>query len=344
MDLQERISRFITESSPPGQAPRVEGLRRLGTGSAGASRENWVFDLVPANGAIGERRACILRRDPPKSLLEAGVTTDRTVEFALLKTLERFPVRAPRVYWLDADGSRLERPSIIMHRMEGHASPTSTLPSYEPAELKTKLADQFIQLLCNIHAVDWRNCGLGTVFKVPENGRAAAQQQVDLWTKVYLKDRTEPLPPVDLALRWLNEHLPKKGEVTIVHGDYRSGNYLYDDAGTLHAVLDWELTHLGDPVEDVAWACLKFWANRDGWASGLLPVDEFCREYARRSGREVDPGKFRFYRVLANVKTTAIFLSGVRVFCEGTRPSAQLGILGFLIPRIVEDTLSLISN
>lgn len=344
MNLEERILTLVRPDFPAAAVLRVDGLKRSAMGSAGASRENWLFDLICENGERTETRPCILRRDPPTSLLEAGLTTDRKTEFFLLRALEKHPLRTPKAYWLDETGRSLERPSLIMERMRGKATPTSTFPGYESPDLRAKLADQFVRLLAGIHAVDWRAEKLDSFMKAPADGRGAAKAQLDLWETVYRKDRTESLPVIDLAIRWLHEHLPEEGEVTLVHGDYRSGNYLYDDDGTLHAILDWELAHLGDPMEDIAWAGLKFWANRDGWASGLLPVDEFHKVYKTRSKRKIDRRRVHFYKVLGNVKMVAVCLSGVRVFCDGKRPSAQLAILGFLIPRLLEDTIRLIEK
>ncbi|MBI2890840.1 MAG: phosphotransferase family protein [Nitrospirae bacterium] len=339
MDLQERIERFVADGLPSGQAPRVEGLRRSAMGSAGASRENWLFDLVLANGTSVERRPCILRRDPTVSLLEAGLTTDRLTEYKLLKALETYPVRAPKAFWVDADGSKLERPSLIMQRMDGHATPSSTFPSYESSQLRDKIADQFVKLLVEIHRVDWRKAGLASFLREPKDVTEAALAQVDLWERVYVKDRSERVPVLDEAFRWLRERPPRGGLVTLVHGDYRSGNYLYDEQGTVHAVLDWELAHLGDPIEDVAWAGLKFWANSQGLASGLLPAETLYRTYQDLTGRTVDPARIRYYQVVGNVKMAVICLSGVKVFCSGKRAAAQLAVLGFLIPRLLEHLL-----
>jgi aminoglycoside phosphotransferase (APT) family kinase protein len=156
------------------------------------------------------------------------------------------------------------------------------------------------------------------------------------WHRIYTQDRLETSPILEEAFAWLAANLPDCDDITLVHGDYRSGNYLFTDDGTITAMLDWEMVHLGDPMEDLGWACMKFWSGR-GLAVGLTPRHELLQRYASAGGIEVDERRVVFYEVLGTVKMTVIALTGVRTFCEGKTREVSLPLVGFLIPRLLRD-------
>src|SRR5262249_61186847 len=105
--------------------------------------------------------------------------------------------------------------------------------------------------------------------------------------------------------------------ITLVHGDYRLGNFLVARDFHLTGILDWELVHLGDPLEDVAWCASPLWRAGTPYASALLPVEEFAARYTAISGRTIDAERLRFYDVLAIVKMAAIMLTGIQAFHDG---------------------------
>jgi aminoglycoside phosphotransferase (APT) family kinase protein len=109
-----------------------------------------------------------------------------------------------------------------------------------------------------------------------------------------------------LAAEWLREHLPPADRIVLVHGDYRSGNFLYDDGGRITAILDWELAHLGDPHEDLGWVVNPLFSVRgaggERLACGLSPRDEMLARYEQATGWRVDPERLRFYEIFNNYK------------------------------------------
>src|SRR4029077_9403192 len=114
----------------------------------------------------------------------------------------------------------------------------------------------------------------------------------------------------------LEAHIPSTDRITLVHGDYRSGNYLFTDDGTLTAMLDWEMAHLGDAMEDLGWACMKFWSGR-GLTVGLTTRADLLARYEHASGIPVDAARVTFYEILGTVKMAVIALTGIRSFCDG---------------------------
>jgi aminoglycoside phosphotransferase (APT) family kinase protein len=153
---------------------------------------------------------------------------------------------------------------------------------------------------------------------------------------VYERDRMgEHYPILDAAFAWLKANPVVSDRVVIVHGDYRSGNYLYDENGII-AMLDWEMAHLGDPMEDLGWASMMFW-GRDEFAGGLMEREAFYRLYESKTGHRVDRERLFFYQVLGNAKMAVICLTGIRDFVERRTSDAVMPFLELLIPRLFED-------
>ena len=330
MGLSEQIQGFISEQMP-GSEPEIHNLAHM---SGGASREIWSFDVSWKEGGETKERHCVLRRDPRSSLLEAGLTTDRSFEFRTVKALENLPIPLPRMYWLDAEGKWLDRPSLVMQLMPGEASPPAFPPGMDPS-FRERITTHFIDILAEIHDFDWEEGGL-SFLTAPGKGSEAAIQQIEKWEQVYERRRPEAEPIIDAALGWLHRNAPEADRITLVHGDFRTGNYLHDEAGNITAMLDWELAHLGDPMEDVGWASMKFWMG-SGLVGGLMKEDELFQRYEKRSGIPVDRERVFFYQVLGNVKMAVIAQSAVSAFIEGNGAEPVLGLIGFMVPRLCED-------
>src|SRR5262249_13536621 len=118
-------------------------------------------------------------------------------------------------------------------------------------------------------------------------------------------------------------------------GDYRSGNYLHEDR-RITAILDWEMAHLGDPMEDLGWACMRFWSG-GGRVAGLLERGEVFRAYEAAGGVAVDRRRGDFYETPGAVKMTVICMPGVRSMADGRASDSTLELVGFLIPRLLEE-------
>jgi aminoglycoside phosphotransferase (APT) family kinase protein len=330
MELSEQIEVFLSEQIP-GSDPEIRNLAHM---SGGASREIWSFDVSWKEGGETRERRCVLRRDPQSSLLEAGLTTDRSFEFKTVKALEGLPIPLPRMYWLDAEGKSLGRPSLIMQLMPGEPSPPAFPPGMD-SSFRERITTHFTDILAEIHGFDWEEGGL-SFLNAPGKGTEAAIQQIDKWEQVYERRRPEAEPIIDAALGWLRRHAPETDRITLVHGDFRTGNYLHDEAGNITAMLDWELAHLGDPMEDVGWASMKFWMG-SGLVGGFMEEEEFFRRYEKRSGIPAERERIFFYQVLGNVKMAVIAQSAVTAFIEGNGAAPVLGLVGFMVPRLCED-------
>ena len=323
----DQVTAYLGTKMPDARDLEVTGLERK---SGGASRETWGF----AAHWTQDGRACggefILRRDPTGGLLES----DRAREFTVLQALHGSGIPVPRTYWLELEGSPLQRPFFIMERITGSA-PVGTFPPGYPPSVQDHVTQQFVDILARIHRFDWRAHGF-EFLGVPAVGTDAARTQLHHWRRIYQQESLEPHPILEEAFLWLAAHVPTCDRITLVHGDYRSGNYLFTEDGTITAMLDWEMVHLGDPMEDLGWACMKFWTGR-GFVVGLTTREDLVARYHAASGIAVDDRRVRFYEILGTVKMAVIALTGVRAYCEGKTHEASMPLVSFLVPRLLRD-------
>ena len=124
--------------------------------------------------------------------------------------------------------------------------------------------------------------------------------------------------------------------IAIVHGDFRAGNYLFDNSGLI-SMLDWEMTHLGDPLEDLGWSSMRLWGH-ENLAGGLIDREEYIKLYEQKAGAAVDRERLFFYQVLGNTKMSVICLTGIRDFAEGrTSDPTMVILLSIVLPILLED-------
>lgn len=324
-ELKQRLERFLAARIESAEPPRVVELERS---TEGFSQETFSFavEIPGADGPV--RRHYVAKREPVAGLLEPY---DLEPEFRVLHALSEEPLLSPATPWFERDPAVLERPFYVMERLPGSVPiPASRLDGTAPFDEAegAALGPQVALELARLHAVDWKALELGFL-GAPEPGRAAAERETERWAQRIEKSGITPPPVVSEALLWLRTHLPETSETTLVHGDYRLGNFLVerDGAGSrLTGVLDWEMVHLGDPLEDLAWCTSPIWSAGTGMAGAMIPTDRFALAYARESGRPLDLARLQFYGVLSVVKMLAIMLTGIRAFCDGRTRDLRMAV------------------
>jgi aminoglycoside phosphotransferase (APT) family kinase protein len=334
-DLASRIAAYLRPRLAGAEGLAVERVYRI---PGGASRETWSFDATWSEAGALRQRGYILRRDPVAGLLE----TERRTEYAAYSAFAGSAVPVPRLYWLEEEGGSLERPFFIMERIDGCSTDGAALAQRPNDAARAHIARRKFEILGAIHSADPRAIGLADLnpegFPAPDD---CAAREFRRWSAIASAQATEPLPVIRLAIAWLGAHLPPPAQrIAVCHGDYRSGNFLYD-ADDVRGVLDWEMVHLGDPLEDFAWTCLENWryapgvtagaGRRDAPIGGLLPFDEAAAIYSAASGVRVDPVAMRWWSLLSHVKATAIWVTGARSFSDGRTLDPFMA----LIPRLL---------
>ena len=327
---EQQVAAYLQHKMPDARELEVSQLGRI---AGGASRETWSFDATWREGKARAGRGFVLRRDPEASLLDSG----REAEFLVYQALQKTGVPVPEVFWLEEDPKWLERPFFVMGRLPGEASPQTLVARGELEQV----AQQKVEILARIHALDWRALGLDFLGG-PDSPAQCGEREIASWERTMRAEALEPQPVLELALAWLRANQSEAQGIALVHGDYRTGNFLVN-GGTIAGVLDWEMVHLGDPLEDVAWACLRSWRwAGDARIGGLLLRDEFYRRYQEAGGLEVNEQSIRFWEVLGNLKLAVIFLTGARSFSEARSKDAMHAFTSYLNPDIELEILQLI--
>lgn len=251
--------------------PAPSGLERL---SGGANMQSWRFSSGNAD--------CVLRRAPSLEMM-VGRALDHAGEAALIRAAEAAGVSAPQVLLELVPGDQIGS-GFVMRCLPGTPDPAAILNGADPATLLADLARE----LAAIHRIPI--AGL----PAPAMDTAAALAELKARFVSYGGDR----PILALAVRWLERNLPPPAAPRLIHGDFRLGNLLVEQ-GRLTGVLDWELAHLGDPHEDLAYGCMTVWrfTRPDRPAFGLGSVAALAAAYTEAGGAAFDPARFRFWLI-----------------------------------------------
>ncbi|MGV1681899.1 phosphotransferase [Sphingopyxis sp. NJF-3] len=268
-ELADPLSAFMSRTAGPGA---LSGLSRL---SGGANMESWAFDWA------GE--GYVLRRAPSADYME-GRPYGHAVEAALVRAAHAGGVRAPEVVGVLADADGIGT-GYVMRRITADVSPAKILAAPPPS-----LVADLGRELARIHALP--RAAIPEGIPVMDTAEALAELRARFLS--YGGDR----PVIALAIKWCEDHLPAPAEPVLVHGDYRMGNVMVEADG-LAAVLDWELAHLGDAHEDLAFGCMTVWrfGELDRPAFGVGSLEDYFAAYEAAGGRAVDRGRFRFWLV-----------------------------------------------
>jgi aminoglycoside phosphotransferase (APT) family kinase protein len=324
-DLETRLAAYIAERLPGAEDVRVESLQRI---FGGASRETYRFVLRYRQEGRETGRRLILRRDPPGSLIE----TERYIEFNAYRAFHGTAVPVPEALWLEEDGRRLDYPFFVMEELAGFESSPQAIvgPPYD--QHGAKLARQKWTILGAIAKADSATLGLHGVMQ-PVAPDECWRRELDYWEARIDEDELCPQPIIRAAIRWLRRNPPPPAEkVGVVHGDFRTGNFLFDTEGEIRGILDWEMAHLGDPLEDLAWSINPVWRwAKDERAGGLAVNSEAIRIWEEASGLKANPEALHWWELFSSVKGQAIWVSSAKEFTDGKNQDMILALSGWLM-------------
>ena len=290
----------------------------------------------------------ILRRPPLGGVLPSAHDMQR--EYRVMSALASTAVPVPRTLAVCTDPDVLGYPFYVMSDVDGQVLRTATDTGALEPGTRRGLADQLVTVLADLHGVDVDAAGLS------DYGRAQGytERQIRRWGGQWEHSRTRELPDMDRLLGWLAGHVPARTEGTVVHGDYRLDNTIVDLTGPaprIAAVVDWELSTLGDPLADLGLA-LTYWHDPGDDERARIPVAvgvtahegfpsgrEFAEAYARRTGRDLT--ELPFYLALAAMKLSVV-LEGVHArYVGGHTVSAGYEGVGDAVPALVARGLEL---
>jgi aminoglycoside phosphotransferase (APT) family kinase protein len=312
-----RLANYLRE-----KIPAFEGELQVEQFKGGQSNPTFLL-------AAGNHRY-VLRRKPPGTLLPSAHAVDR--EFRVISALAGTDVPVARAHVLCEDPEVIGTAFYVMDFVDGRVYWDPTLPGMTKAE-RGALYDELNRVIAALHRVDPVAVGLGDYGKP---GHYIARQ-VARWTKQYRAAETERIEAADRLSEWLPQHLPAEGETRIVHGDYRLDNVIFHPTEPrILAVLDWELSTLGDPLVDFAYHCMT-WRMPSGSSRGLGGIDvaalgipterEYLERYLARVGsqREVSQANWTYYLVFNMFRLVGI-LQGVAARALQGNASSALAI------------------
>lgn len=319
-DLERRLGDWLS-GRVGAQTVQIMDLRRH---AEGWSWHTYTFRARWRETAGGEERtaALAIRREPEDGLLAPYDVGGQYALHAALEATGTVPV--PALRWLELDSAVLGMPFYAMDRVDGHV-PVQWKPddpvAFPDEAARRRIGEDFVDALGAIHTLDWRAAGLADVVGEPRD-------EVSRWERLLDEAVLVEVPLLREAIAWLRERPASSGRLALVHGDYRIGNFILGPDGRIAAILDWELAHIGDPVEDVAWAGLRLFRGRSPRWSHLLDAEAFLARYALRTGLDVDPEVLRYCTVLCYVRAIVPHLRACRAFEDGRTGDLRLAAMG----------------
>ena len=300
----------------------------------GAIQENWLLRLRISEGPRKGDLELVLRTDAPSGV---AVSHSREQEFRLLSVAWQAGVLVPEPLWLCLDEAVLGRPFYIMRHRPGTAVGRKLVRLDGPGGDKELLVERLGAELAKIHRIVPPQAEL-SFLAVPEGPPALA---AIARYRNYLDGLGEARPALEWGLRWCETQSPARGEIVLLHQDFRTGNYLVDDTG-LSAILDWEFAEWGDPMCDLGWFCARCWrfGNDRHEAGGIGSREAFYRGYEAVSGRTVNPAEVAYWEVMAHLRWAVIALQQAARHLTGEERSLELALTGRVVAELELEILN----
>jgi aminoglycoside phosphotransferase (APT) family kinase protein len=328
------IARWL-RAETTAQDVRVIAFERL---PGGAIQDNWTLDIEIDGGPWNGAHGFVLRTD---ALSGVSASLTRAQEFAVLREAHSAGVIAPEPLFLCRDPDVIGRAFFIMRRIRGIAAGHRL--TREPLLVPDgdALAESLGANLARIHAVRPPRAELAGL-RAPSADHALATIAE---YRAYLDGLEDSYPGLEWGLRWCETHAPAPWDITLIHRDYRTGNYLVD-CGRLTAVLDWEFAGWGDPREDLGWFTARCWrfGTPGREAGGLAALEPFIRGYESVAGRRIDRTELDYWQVMAHLRWAIIALQQAQRHALGGERSLELALTGRIVHELEYELLQLISK
>ena len=322
--MTERLTCFLEARGALDGGGVVQGVRRL---IGGYSREMWFFDVTSA----GRSESFVLRMDPPE--LTTMLVTDRLQEWGFLTALQaEGTVRMPGPRWIDERGDELGRPAIIMDRVPGR----NTLELWRDDSDEDRDLGQWETRAVRLAKLlaSYTRVGLDSLpasVERPTSWSAYMASCEQRWRAVEAA-YPEPVPLLRYIAGWLEANRPEAVPLSLVHGDMQPNNVLIDAEESFYAV-DWEMTHVGDPREDLGWWLFTELSNPAPFVS--LFLDRVCETYRAETGlteSQLNPDVLRYFTVAASLGCYEDIMEQLTAFAHGRTQATNVGYVAVALP------------
>ncbi len=285
----------------------------------------------------------VMRRAPVTAVSATAHNVNR--EQKIIVALQDQPVRVPRVVGACEDHSVAGMPFFLMDFIDGEVIRRKLPQAYRDApESQLAIGEEIVDALAELHAVDWRNTDLADLGK-PDK---FLERQVGRWLGQLENYRHREIEGIDAVGQWLERNRPASGDLSIMHGDYKVDNVMWslDVPPRILAIVDFEMTTIGDPLIDLAY-CLAFWPEEGnmlaiaGWHmdGGVDPAycqtpGQLIARYAESSGRDL--GDFNWYQAFACWKQAIVMEASYAKFLSGESKNPNHEFFGFVVDELMK--------
>ncbi len=327
--LQTQLADYLTMAR--GHPVVISDLTPL---PGGASRDTWAFTATWE----GQAQRLVMRRDLPTQMNPDALS--RAQEFRLMAAAHQSGVQVARVYDLCEDPAVLGFPFFTMEAMPGISIGRKVVTAPELAAAREVLPEQLAEQLARIHTMNAADLDF-----LPHPTDDNPVRSVIDQTYATLARLGASVPAFEFALRWADRHAPASQRITVLHGDFRIGNMLVDADG-LSAVIDWEFAHIGDPLEEIGYLCMRDWRFGMGHlrAGGISDRERFIRAYEQASGSSVDRSAADWWEIVGNIRWGVICLAQADRHLSGQEQSVELLSLGRRSAEMQMEALRLIQQ
>ncbi|MCB2046694.1 MAG: phosphotransferase family protein [Novosphingobium sp.] len=311
--LEDQLASYLAHRMPQARDVIVGNLARI---HGGSSQETYRYEASWTEQGTDKGGKFILRRAPEAGLVNA----EHDLEYSVYSALDGCNIPIPKAHFLELDPAWLERPFFIMDMAPG--KPGDFYGSDDPYDGQSeRVGERFWTHLGTLAAIDTNDREV-SMLRGKCDPRPVHERELDHWEQRLGEGEDVVEPLLRAAIRWMRRNPPPPPKkLAVVHGDYRSGNFLFTPDGEISAILDWEMCHLGDPLEDIAWALDPFWSMERHF-----PLEAGLGLWERASGMTIDRDALDWWRLFAAIKCSAIWTTAEKSFEEGTSDELVLAL------------------
>ncbi|UVC08858.1 phosphotransferase family protein [Rhizobium sp. TH2] len=321
--VRARLTEFLRLNADA--KAEVGALRRY---TVGFSWVTYGFEL-----SIGNKvQNLILRVGPPNGIFSPYKASPESIT---LRHLAGNGVPVPKIHWFSDAHDTFGAPFFICDLVPGDVPIPWTTDGGDAfgADERVRIGEQFLGALASLHNFDWRGKLEMAVEGVTDTTQTA-HSQIDYWVGRMHEWSERRFPMLEWAAIWLRQNAPVAPRISVVHGDYRIGNFL-EHKGRITSILDWELVHLGDPLEDLGWICLQAWRGRSPYMCHLFTRDELYERYEALTGIHLDAAAVRYWEAFGTFKLAVMHLGATHCYEARGFNDLRMAGMGAQVPRML---------
>lgn len=338
---KEKLEGYLT-----GKLKSQVTITKFNSLSGGACQDNYLVDIRVNDGELSGEHELVLRTDKGGSLFSS---LSREDEFQVCKAVYEIGALTPKPLLLEPDANKLGQPFYFMERVSGNANGRFIVKDRSIAEYrKTGLILDLAENLAKIHSIVPPNSETDLTKAI---GNASSDTQNKLAGNA-IKDIRDSLssideahPAIELALNWLDLNKPECDQLVLVHGDFRSGNFMVAPEG-LQGILDWEFSHWGDRHEDISWLCMRDWrfGKQNKEVGGFADRSDFYSAYEQASKFKVKPSSVLFWEIIGNLRWAMGSIQQAERHLSGKDKGIELAAIGRRTGEMEYEAMRLIEN